>query len=396
MGVWFFCLIGVPLVSAETPEFKLSAGDRVLLVGGGVLARDAHTGYLETELLRRFPKQAVLVRNTAESGESLLDDTEQEFARFQRDLEILRPTVVLIGFGWEDSRRGVDKLADFLAKYGKRLDAVAAQKARAVLVSPIRHEDLGGDRPDPKEHNQALRAYVDGIAHLAQSRHLPFVNLFDFLAVPPGGTGPRTLTENGTDLSPTGYWRAAAVVAESLGYSEARWAIDVDVGTGKVRAESTKVTEVRTSPTEVGFLVEDPRLPRPLPRSFERATGRWLRFTGLARGRFALTVDEEVLTSGTSQEWAKGVELSPGPEFQQADELRARIVEKNGLFQRRWRLRGARGLGQSTGRAVTDNPVLPRAVERLDKQLIQRDAAIVDVNRTRGHRYRIRQVAQAE
>lgn len=187
MGVWFFCLIGVPLVSAETPEFKLSAGDRVLLVGGGVLARDAHTGYLETELLRRFPKQAVLVRNTAESGESLLDDTEQEFARFQRDLEILRPTVVLIGFGWEDSRRGVDKLADFLAKYGKRLDAVAAQKARAVLVSPIRHEDLGGDRPDPKEHNQALRAYVDGIAHLAQSRHLPFVNLFDFLAVPPGG-----------------------------------------------------------------------------------------------------------------------------------------------------------------------------------------------------------------
>lgn len=58
---------------------------------------------------------------------------------------------------------------------------------------------------------------------------------------------------------------------------------------------------------------------------------------GLPPGQYALMVDGVRLTTGTSDEWAAGRPLPPGPEQAQVEALRAAIVAKNQLFFHRWR-----------------------------------------------------------
>ena len=58
---------------------------------------------------------------------------------------------------------------------------------------------------------------------------------------------------------------------------------------------------------------------------------------GLAAGRYTLTVDGKAVASAPADEWAKGVTLDRGPDFDQAERLRRAIVAKNRLYFYRWR-----------------------------------------------------------
>jgi hypothetical protein len=96
------------------------------------------------------------------------------------------------------------------------LDAIKAFDARVVMLSPIRHENLGPPLPDPAAHNRDLRKYGDVIADVAARRGHRFVDLFALLEHEPNGPA---LTDNGIHLTSDGYARAAAVIAKSLGFA---------------------------------------------------------------------------------------------------------------------------------------------------------------------------------
>jgi hypothetical protein len=58
---------------------------------------------------------------------------------------------------------------------------------------------------------------------------------------------------------------------------------------------------------------------------------------GLARGKYILKIDGGEVAQGSHVEWAKGVALTNGPEFEQAEKLREIAVLKNTDFFNYWR-----------------------------------------------------------
>ena len=79
------------------------------------------------------------------------------------------------------------------------------------------------------------------------------------------------------------------------------------------------------------FTAKDPRLPAPGDEA------RVLYVRGLRPGRYALKADGRPVASGSADEWARGVNLSRGPELEQAEALRSAIAAKNALFFHAWR-----------------------------------------------------------
>jgi putative heme-binding domain-containing protein len=86
---------------------------------------------------------------------------------------------------------------------------------RFILLSPIRHEEFGMDAGEIARHNETLGQYTKALKEIAESRNCAFVSLFDALNK---GRETRSLTDNGIHLTALGYRRAAAVIAQGLGW----------------------------------------------------------------------------------------------------------------------------------------------------------------------------------
>jgi hypothetical protein len=90
------------------------------------------------------------------------------------------------------------------------------------------------------------------------------------------------------------------------------------------------------------FKVTDDALPV-MPAERERgersvpASIRRLHVHGLGKGNFTLTIDGQEITTATAKQWAEGVSIHGGPDYEQAEKLRAAIIEKNRLYFHRWR-----------------------------------------------------------
>ena len=78
-----------------------------------------------------------------------------------------------------DSFDGEAGRPQFVAGLNRFLDAVAATRARVVLLSPIAHAQLGQPLPDPAPHNAMLELYSRSIAEVARSRGAWFIDLFE-------------------------------------------------------------------------------------------------------------------------------------------------------------------------------------------------------------------------
>src|SRR5581483_5283911 len=106
------------------------------------------------------------------------------------------------------------------------LDTLAETKARIVLLSPLRQEDLGRPLPDPTRQNENLRLYSEALRKAADQRGYAFVDLYTPLWQKP------PLTDNGIHLTGFGYWRFADVLRARLGLPPAKWRITLDATAG--------------------------------------------------------------------------------------------------------------------------------------------------------------------
>ena len=95
------------------------------------------------------------------------------YARLLKETRALKPTVLIVGYGLNESFAGPWAMTSFLMDYGKLLDDLAPLKARVVVLSPPFHEDLGRPYPDPAEHTRNLAIYTDAIRKFAAQRSLP-------------------------------------------------------------------------------------------------------------------------------------------------------------------------------------------------------------------------------
>jgi putative heme-binding domain-containing protein len=212
--------------------FELKDGDRVVFLGDTLIEREQYHGWVELMLTTRFPDRNVTFRNlgwsadipdgTSRTGLSLLqaglEPAGEGWAQLQKQIELTKPTVVVLGYGMASSFDGEAGLPKFKEDYNRLLDTLVkmAPGVRFVMLSPIRHETMSAPLPHPALHNAQLVPYVDAIREIALQRGSPFISLFDSL--PKSG-----LTDNGIHLTDKGYRQAAVAIERGLGWSAGKW-----------------------------------------------------------------------------------------------------------------------------------------------------------------------------
>lgn len=197
--------------SAETLELR--DNDRVVLLGATFIEREGQFGYIETALTTAWPDRKLTFRNLGWSGDTVWAESRGLFdapqVGYQRMIELVRelkPTVILLGYGQNESYAGEAGLNPFVKQFEKLCDDLKPTGARLAFLTPTRLEKPAPPLPDASRQNGMLAKYAEAIRQLASRRQTPVIDLF---ALEPSA---RNLTENGVHFGPGGY----AAVAQAI------------------------------------------------------------------------------------------------------------------------------------------------------------------------------------
>ncbi len=386
------CLASDLTVAAAPPTgLKLSDGDRVILIGDTFIERDQKHGYLETLLTLRNPGKRIVFRNLGWSGDSVFGDARAGFGtradgfkQLREHVLAIKPTVIIAGYGMADSFSGEKGYDAFVQGLSTLLDVFAETKARLVLLSPLGHEDLGKPLPDPSQHRRQLAAYSRAIQEAAKQRGALYVDLlnqdglWNYSLSAHRTASP--LTDNGIHLTAAGYWVVDNVIgSELLKAPVTPWLVAANTDGTLERAEGTKVARLPFSDGTVRFETKDDLLPlSPGPKgatSSDRSgtPARTLKVGGLKPGSYTLKIDGKPVMTADAQEWANAT-LTHGPEFDQVEQLRGVINEKNLLYFHRWRPQNETYLfgfrKHEQGNNAREIPLFDPLVEELEKAIL--------------------------
>lgn len=205
-----FLALALAQPAAQNP-FEFKDGERVVWIGNTLVEREQRYGYWEATLLLANKDKKITFRNLGWSGDTVFgearagfDDATKGFERLVSLTLELKPTVVIVSYGTNESFEGKAGLPRFEKGMNRLLDALAPSKARFVLMSPLPVEKAPGVA-DPEFRNQALELYSDAIKGIASERKASFVDLFGRVRKLKGAAGPATFTENGIHLGGKGY-----------------------------------------------------------------------------------------------------------------------------------------------------------------------------------------------
>src|SRR5262249_55056232 len=108
----------VPLGARAADAFTLKDGDRVVLIGSTLIEREQRYGYWETALTQRYP--GVTFRNLGWSGDTVFGIAQASFGsvadgfkHLKEHVAAVKPTVLLIGYGTNESFEGEAGLPRF-------------------------------------------------------------------------------------------------------------------------------------------------------------------------------------------------------------------------------------------------------------------------------------------
>lgn len=324
---------------ADASLVRLKAGDRIVFIGSALVEREQRYGYWEFALTAGLAGKAIQVRNLGWSGDTVFGEAQAGFGspadgfrHLKEHVLSLKPTVIVVGYGRNESFEGPSGLPRFVAGLNTLLDALAPSGARFVLLSPTKQEDLGRPLPDPARNNRNLKEYGEAIRQLASRRGMTFVDLYDLGRIGAKDTPP--LTDNEVHLTAFGYRTMAPVVARGLGLPEPGWSVELDAGGHVISATGVKTESLPAGGTS--FRATDASLPLP-PSGSKDLPDRVLKVRGLPAGSYSLTIDGKHVATAPADAWGAGVSLTGGPETDQAEKLRRAIVAKNRLYFHRWR-----------------------------------------------------------
>jgi len=199
------------LMAADpAPKFELKDGDRVVWLGGTLVEREQRYGHWEAALLAAHADKKITFRNLGWSGDTVhgeargrfdFNNAEKCFKQIIDQTVELKPTVIFVSYGANESFEGKEGLPKFEKGLEKLLDALKPTNARVVLFTPTPAEK-SASLPDPKARNEALALYAEAIKAFAAKRQLPVADLFaDFN----GRYGDEKLTDNGLHFTEDGY-----------------------------------------------------------------------------------------------------------------------------------------------------------------------------------------------
>ena len=225
-----------PPAQAASPTtagaWSLRDGDRVVFLGDTFVEREGDLGFIETALVAAHPDASLTFRNLGWSGDTVwaesrgvFDQPSKGYARMLALVRELKPTIVFVAYGRNESYQGAAGLAGFrkqLEKLCEDLRGTATPASanaaanpgamRLVLVTPHRFAAAAGDA-----RNAALEPYAQAIRDVAGHEQAGLVDLFAEMPTTKPSATP--LTENGVHLSNAGYAEAARVFVTASGHT---------------------------------------------------------------------------------------------------------------------------------------------------------------------------------
>ncbi|MGB7343634.1 MAG: PVC-type heme-binding CxxCH protein [Pirellulaceae bacterium] len=200
-------------------DFELKDGDRVVLLGDGLIEQEQYFGWIETMLTTAFADRDVTFRNlgwnadtpagASRFGLSLLqagrEPADEGFKQLVKQIELTKPTVVVFGYGMASSLEGgLAGVDQFSQSFHQLIGAIrnVSPKVRFVFLSPI-------DRVDGDIHAQVIPDYSNAIERIAKQNDSPFVDL--------AGIAPTDkFRKDPIHLSTAGYQQAAQRIQDQL------------------------------------------------------------------------------------------------------------------------------------------------------------------------------------
>jgi lysophospholipase L1-like esterase len=232
--------------TAQKP-FEFKDGDRIVWIGNTLVEREQRYGYWETALLAANADKKITVRNLGWSGDTVHAEARGRFDFDKPDMCLkqlvnltleLKPTVIFIAYGTNESFEGKDGLSKFEKGLEKLLDALKPADARIVLFTPLPFSK-SASLPDPKEHNLRLGRYSEVIRKVAKDRKHYLADLFAEATsgtyaritgklTDEGATGDTFQSDNGIHLTWRGYANSAKVLLDVLGCTHPDVFIDLE------------------------------------------------------------------------------------------------------------------------------------------------------------------------
>jgi lysophospholipase L1-like esterase len=212
---------GTSATQDQTRLVDLRSGDRVVFIGGTFFEREYRVGLIETALTLAHPDKTLTFRNLGWSGDTVWGEARAYFGErgdgykaLLTSIDQVRPDVVLLAYGSNESFAGESGLQPFLAQYGTLLSDLASRATRIVLLTPLPTDAATSPLPRAAvdERNRVLAHYAAAIVALAKTRGLASIDLFTAMHTPETPPGPPRFT-NGLHLTDAGYLAAARHIA---------------------------------------------------------------------------------------------------------------------------------------------------------------------------------------
>lgn len=330
------CLLVVAWVlspaASLAQEFELVDGDRVVFVGDGFIEKAQHFGYIEAALTAQWPDRKVTFRNVGWSGDTVKGEARDHYTNpptayehLLEQIEESNPTVLIMGYGSYLAFENESGFAEFQKGYNTLLDDVKSGERRCILLSPIPHEQKASPIPDVSGFNANLEIATGLISEVAQQKGCNFVDLYTSLAGMMD-KAKKPITTNGIHLTAFGY----SLVSEMLGrapVNDASRQFELDLEKEEIQGGSL----LDLKKVGKGWIVTV------LPDQVSPSGSRLLSIEGLPRGNYQVSSSSTIIGSMKTSEWESGSVVIIPEEKEKADQLRAEIVSKNGLYFRKYR-----------------------------------------------------------
>ena len=209
-------------------DFKPQKGQRIVILGNTFAERLQNFNYFEPLLYKSFPDLNLTVRNMGWSADEVgLQPRPYNFGTLDQQLSLQKADIIFACFGLNEAFKGPDSLTNFKHRLSGFLLHLKQQKYNSVsapeiiLISPIAHEKLGGNLPDPKEHNANLKLYTEGMSDVAKQLNIPFIDLYGPSLELESATD--SVTINGIHLNDKGYRAVTELMAKKLNFKFSTW-----------------------------------------------------------------------------------------------------------------------------------------------------------------------------
>jgi lysophospholipase L1-like esterase len=385
--------------AADPPKLELKNGDRIVYLGNTFVERDAAYGYLETMLTIRHPDINFTFRNLGWSGDTVWGDARARFGtradgfkHLKEDVFALKPTIILVAYGMNESFAGEAGLKEFEEGLNTLLDTLAETKAKIVLISPIPHENYDPTLPDSAKHNADLKLYCQAIAKVATEREILFINYrakADAPGYQPRLPGQSIPTDDGIHPTELGYSMLVPSIANvAFKYpSSIRGMVLATLSLNKdgvaEMSGPIKALESDKTPVSIRIVGLAESLPNPVVRTHWKAPlpsirgGYSMGFRNLKPGSYVVLIDGvESTRFGILPDEASATSfIQKGPEIDQVEKLRALINKKNELHFNRWRPENETYLflfrKHEQGNNAVEIPQFDPLIEKLEAEINQ-------------------------